>query len=46
MRENHAAFGRRRITKAFEFFNQIGLGQTVKTVALNSFRKVATRNRQ
>ena len=44
MRENHAAFRRRRITEAREFFHEVGVGQTVKTVALDALRLVAPRN--
>jgi hypothetical protein len=36
----------RRIAEAREFFHQIGIGQTVETVALNSLGIEASRNRQ
>jgi hypothetical protein len=45
MRENDAAFCR-RIAETREFFHQIGIGQTVETIALNSLGIEAPRNRQ
>src|ERR1035438_9762979 len=44
MSENDPASGRRRVAQAREFFHQIGVGQTVETVALHSLRVVATRD--
>ena len=46
MREDHAARRCRRVAEAREFFHQIGIGQTVETVALNSLGVEASRNRQ
>ena len=46
MREDDATLCCRRVAEAREFFHQIGVGQTVKTVALNSFGVEASRNRQ
>jgi hypothetical protein len=46
MREDDAALRCRRVAEAREFFHQIGVGQTVETVALNSLGVVAARNRQ
>ena len=46
MREDDAAFFCRRVAEAREFFHQIGVGQTVETVALNSLGVEASRNRQ
>ena len=42
VREDHAAIRSRRVAEAREFFHQIGIGQTVETVALNSLRLVAS----
>ena len=46
MGEDHAALRRRRVAEAREFFHQIGIGQPVETVALNSLGVVTPRNRQ
>ena len=46
MREDHTARRCRRVAEAREFFHQIGIGQTVETVALNSLGVEASRNRQ
>ena len=46
MREDDAALRCRRVAEAREFFHQIGIGQTVETVALNSLGVEAARNRQ
>ena len=46
MREDHAAPRCRRVAEAREFFHQIGIGQTVETVALNSLGVEAARKRQ
>src|ERR1039458_64240 len=46
MRENHAASRCRRVAETRELFHQVGVGQTVKTVSLNSPCIKVSRNRK
>ncbi len=46
MREDHSTICCRRVAEAHEFLHQIGIGQAVKTVALNSFGVETARDGQ
>ena len=46
MGEDYTTFRRRRVAEAREFFHQIGIGQSVETITLDSLGVEAARNWQ